>query len=184
MDYSHNKKCSAAIPGIHATYAALLRLRSASSSYSSSAINTKNRQRPSYPAMGSISSPDWHGSSQPYYPPTNPEPFSEAFKQEEGVDYGPMFIQEPDHVIFPMDSEEKKVSLSCQARGNPAPTYRWLQNGTELDIESDYRYSVIEGSLIINNPSELKDAGQYQCFTTNVYGSILSREATLQFASR
>ncbi|KAG8136974.1 hypothetical protein E2320_005529 [Naja naja] len=78
-----------------------------------------------------------------------------------------MFIQEPDHVIFPMDSEEKKV---------------WLQNGTELDIASDYRYSVIEGSLIINNPSELKDAGQYQCFTTNVYGSILSREATLQFA--
>ncbi|XP_026531431.1 contactin-5 [Notechis scutatus] len=182
MGELYYNQCSAAIPGIHATYAALLRLRSASSSYSSSAINTKNRQRPSYPAMGSISSPDWHGSLQPHYPPTNPEPFSEAFKQEEGVDYGPMFIQEPDHVIFPMDSEEKKVSLNCQARGNPAPTYRWLQNGTELDIESDYRYSVIEGSLIINNPNELKDAGQYQCFTTNVYGSILSREATLQFA--
>uniref|UniRef100_A0A670IP22 Contactin-5 n=1 Tax=Podarcis muralis TaxID=64176 RepID=A0A670IP22_PODMU len=81
-----------------------------------------------------------------------------------------------------MDSDEKKVSLTCQARGNPAPTYRWLRNGTEIDTESDYRYSVIEGSIIINNPSETKDSGQYQCFTTNMFGSILSREATLQFA--
>ncbi|KAM6447254.1 contactin-5 isoform 2-T3 [Liasis olivaceus] len=176
---SYLSEYSAAIPGFPASYAAILRLKS---SYSSSAINSKNRQRPSYPAMGSIFSPDWHGSAQPYHPPTNPEQFPEAFKHEEGVDYGPVFIQEPDHVIFPMDSDEKKVSLSCQARGNPAPTYRWLRNGTEIDIETDYRYSVIEGSLIINNPSEIKDAGQYQCFSTNVFGSILSREATLQFA--
>lgn len=42
----------------------------------------------------------------------------------DSIDYGPMFIQEPDNVIFPVDSDEKKVSLSCQARGNPAPNYR------------------------------------------------------------
>uniref|UniRef100_A0A452IKK3 Contactin-5 n=1 Tax=Gopherus agassizii TaxID=38772 RepID=A0A452IKK3_9SAUR len=100
----------------------------------------------------------------------------------ESVDYGPVFVQEPDDVIFPTDSEEKKVSLNCQARGNPAPIYRWLRNGTEIDIESDYRYSLIEGSFIISNPNEAKDSGQYQCLTTNVFGSILSREATLQFA--
>uniref|UniRef100_A0A8D2KXB7 Contactin-5 n=1 Tax=Varanus komodoensis TaxID=61221 RepID=A0A8D2KXB7_VARKO len=100
----------------------------------------------------------------------------------ENVDYGPVFIQEPDNVIFPVDSDEKKVSLSCQARGNPSPTYRWLRNGTEVNIESDYRLSIIEGTIIINNPSETKDAGQYQCLTTNMFGSILSREATLQFA--
>uniref|UniRef100_A0A8B9MZ11 Uncharacterized protein n=1 Tax=Accipiter nisus TaxID=211598 RepID=A0A8B9MZ11_9AVES len=44
----------------------------------------------------------------------------------ESVDYGPVFVQEPDDVIFPTDSEEKKVSLNCQARGNPTPTYRYL----------------------------------------------------------
>uniref|UniRef100_A0A670IP71 Contactin-5 n=1 Tax=Podarcis muralis TaxID=64176 RepID=A0A670IP71_PODMU len=107
---------------------------------------------------------------------------SRELDTKKSVDYGPVFIQEPDNVIFPMDSDEKKVSLTCQARGNPAPTYRWLRNGTEIDTESDYRYSVIEGSIIINNPSETKDSGQYQCFTTNMFGSILSREATLQFA--
>lgn len=44
----------------------------------------------------------------------------------EGVDYGPVFVQEPDDVIFPTDSEEKKVSLNCQAHGNPIPTYRYM----------------------------------------------------------
>uniref|UniRef100_A0A8C0G8G7 Uncharacterized protein n=1 Tax=Chelonoidis abingdonii TaxID=106734 RepID=A0A8C0G8G7_CHEAB len=45
----------------------------------------------------------------------------------ESVDYGPVFVQEPDDVIFPTDSEEKKVSLNCQARGNPAPIYRYSE---------------------------------------------------------
>nr|XP_028581557.1 contactin-5-like [Podarcis muralis] len=173
---------SKAVPGIPTSYAAVLRLKSASSSYSSSALNSKSRQRSSSPALGSISSPSWQGAPQHYHSPTNLYHFAEAFKHDESVDYGPVFIQEPDNVIFPMDSDEKKVSLTCQARGNPAPTYRWLRNGTEIDTESDYRYSVIEGSIIINNPSETKDSGQYQCFTTNMFGSILSREATLQFA--
>lgn len=42
----------------------------------------------------------------------------------ESVDYGPMFIQEPDDIIFPTDSDEKKVALNCEARGNPVPSYR------------------------------------------------------------
>ncbi|XP_053163194.1 contactin-5 isoform X2 [Hemicordylus capensis] len=173
---------SAAVPGIPTSYAAILRLKSAGSSYSSLAFNSKSRQRSSSPALGSISAPSWQGAAQHYHSPTNLYHFSEAFKHDESVDYGPVFIQEPENVIFPMDSDEKKVSFGCQARGNPAPNYRWLRNGTEIDIESDYRYSLIEGSIIINNPSETKDSGQYQCSTTNMFGSILSREATLQFA--
>ncbi|XP_042315641.1 contactin-5 isoform X2 [Sceloporus undulatus] len=173
---------SEGIPGIPTTYAAILRLKSLSSSYSS-----RTRQRSSSPAFGSISSPSWHGAAmaaaaQQYHSPTSLYHVSEAFKHDESVDYGPVFIQEPDNVIFPVDSDEKKVALSCQARGNPVPSYKWLRNGTEIDTESDYRYSVIEGSIIINNPSETKDAGQYQCITTNMFGSILSREAALQFA--
>lgn len=59
---------------------------------------------------------------------------------------------------------------------------RWLRNGTEIDLESDYRYSLIDGTFIISNPSEAKDAGYYQCLAANTFGSILSREAILQFA--
>ncbi|KAM4700962.1 contactin-5 [Discoglossus pictus] len=100
----------------------------------------------------------------------------------ESVDYGPVFVQEPENVIFAMESEEKKVALNCEARGAPAPSYRWLRNGTEIDLESDYRYSLIDGNFIISSPNEMKDSGQYQCIAANSFGSILSREATLQFA--
>uniref|UniRef100_A0A671G2Y4 Contactin-5 n=1 Tax=Rhinolophus ferrumequinum TaxID=59479 RepID=A0A671G2Y4_RHIFE len=100
----------------------------------------------------------------------------------ESVDYGPVFVQEPDDIIFPTDSDEKKVALNCEVRGNPVPNYRWLRNGTEIDLESDYRYSLIDGTFIISNPSEAKDSGHYQCLAANTFGSILSREAILQFA--
>uniref|UniRef100_A0A8U8B8W2 Contactin-5 n=1 Tax=Geospiza parvula TaxID=87175 RepID=A0A8U8B8W2_GEOPR len=171
---------SEAVPGVPTSYAAILRIKSGSSSLAS--FNSKSRPRLSSPPLGSVSSPGWRGATQHYHSPTNLYHFSETFKHDESVDYGPVFVQEPDDMIFPTDSEEKKVSLNCQARGNPTPTYRWLRNGTEIDIESDYRFSLIEGSLIISNPSEMKDSGQYQCLTTNMFGSILSREAVLQFA--
>ncbi|ELK16506.1 Contactin-5 [Pteropus alecto] len=100
----------------------------------------------------------------------------------ESVDYGPVFVQEPNDIIFPTDSDEKKVALNCEVRGNPVPNYRWLRNGTEIDLESDYRYSLIDGTFIISNPSEAKDSGHYQCLAANTFGSILSREAILQFA--
>lgn len=36
-----------------------------------------------------------------------------------------MFIQEPDDAIFSLDSDDKKIIMNCDARGNPAPTYRY-----------------------------------------------------------
>ena len=78
-----------------------------------------------------------------------------------------MFVQEPDDIIFPTDCDEKKVALNCEARGNPVPNYRWLRNGTEIDLESDYRCSLIDGNFIISNPSEAKDSGHYQCLAAN-----------------
>ncbi|XP_077649568.1 contactin-4 isoform X4 [Urocitellus parryii] len=46
----------------------------------------------------------------------------------------------------------------------------------------DFRYSVVEGSLLINNPNKTQDAGTYQCVATNSFGTIVSREAKLRFA--
>lgn len=42
----------------------------------------------------------------------------------ETEEFGPVFIQEPDDVIYPLDTDEKKVVMHCEARGNPPPTYR------------------------------------------------------------
>ncbi|XP_017590711.1 PREDICTED: contactin-4 isoform X1 [Corvus brachyrhynchos] len=96
--------------------------------------------------------------------------------------HGPVFLQEPNSMIFPLDSEEKKVKLSCEVKGNPRPTIGWKLNGSSIDVGMDYRYSLVEGSLLINNPNKSQDAGTYQCVATNPFGTIVSREAKLQFA--
>ncbi|KAM9134677.1 contactin-4-like [Pangshura tecta] len=96
--------------------------------------------------------------------------------------HGPVFIQEPNNVIFPLDSEEKKVKLSCEVKGNPKPTIRWKLNGTSVDVGMDYRFSIVGGSLLINNPNKTQDIGMYQCIATNSFGTVVSREARLQFA--
>ncbi|XP_075794797.1 contactin-4 isoform X5 [Pelodiscus sinensis] len=96
--------------------------------------------------------------------------------------HGPVFIQEPNSMIFPLDSEENKVKLNCEVKGNPKPTIRWKLNGTNVDVGMDYRYSVVGGSLLINNPNKTQDIGMYQCIATNSFGTIVSREAKLQFA--
>uniref|UniRef100_A0A4W5KVB7 Ig-like domain-containing protein n=1 Tax=Hucho hucho TaxID=62062 RepID=A0A4W5KVB7_9TELE len=72
--------------------------------------------------------------------------------------------------------------MSCEARGNPVPVYSWFINGTVVDVEADYRYSLINGNLIITNASETADYGRYQCKVENSYGTVLSRDALLQFA--
>uniref|UniRef100_A0A8C5UF00 Contactin 4 n=1 Tax=Malurus cyaneus samueli TaxID=2593467 RepID=A0A8C5UF00_9PASS len=94
----------------------------------------------------------------------------------------PVFLQEPNSLIFPLDSEEKKVKLSCEVKGNPRPTIGWKLNGSSIDVGMDYRYSLLEGSLLINNPDQNLDAGTYQCVATNPFGTIVSTEAKLQFA--
>ena len=58
----------------------------------------------------------------------------------------------------------------------------WYINGTEVNSETDYRYSFIDGDLIITNASEITDYGKYQCKADNSFGTILSRDALLQFA--
>lgn len=40
--------------------------------------------------------------------------------------HGPVFIQEPSHVMFPLDSEEKRVKLNCEVKGNPRPHIRFV----------------------------------------------------------
>uniref|UniRef100_A0A671MFK4 Contactin-5 n=1 Tax=Sinocyclocheilus anshuiensis TaxID=1608454 RepID=A0A671MFK4_9TELE len=127
------------------------------------------------------------GSSSQDWPPFSRNRYSalssqEDYRSEESEEFGPVFIQEPDDGIFSLDSDDKKVIMNCEARGNPVPTYSWLINGTVVDTEADFRYSLIAGNLIIHNASEAIDYGRYQCRAENSIGTVLSRDALLQFA--
>ncbi|XP_062056190.1 contactin-3 isoform X1 [Lepus europaeus] len=95
---------------------------------------------------------------------------------------GPVFIKEPSNSIFPVDSEDKKITLTCEARGNPSPHYRWQLNGSDIDMSMEHRYKLNGGNLVVINPNRNWDTGNYQCFATNSLGTIVSREAKLQFA--
>ncbi|XP_017557443.1 contactin-5 isoform X1 [Pygocentrus nattereri] len=161
------------VAGRPVSYAAVLRMKPDSSS--SSLLRPRLRSRQDHSSF----SQDWSPFSRQRLSALSSQ---EDYRSEESEEFGPVFIQEPDDAIFALDSEDKKVMMSCEARGNPAPTYSWLINGTDVDVEADFRYSLIDGNLIINNASEAIDFGKYQCRAENSIGAVLSREALLQFA--
>ncbi|XP_064812574.1 contactin-4-like [Oncorhynchus masou masou] len=94
--------------------------------------------------------------------------------------HGPIFSQEPSDSIFPLRFEDNKVFINCKAKGNPAPYYKWKVDGREIDM--DLNYNLVEGNLLINNPHATHHGGVYQCIATNTFGTIISREAKVQFA--
>ncbi|XP_034724365.1 contactin-4 isoform X1 [Etheostoma cragini] len=100
----------------------------------------------------------------------------------ENTQHGPVFSQEPSDSIFPLGTDDKQVFINCKAKGNPPPHYRWKIDGREINTESDPHYSLVEGNLLINNPHVINHGGVYQCITTNTFGTVVSREAKVQFA--
>lgn len=85
------------------------------------------------------------------------------------------------HVVF---SNTQEYPLILAGFNFGILYYRWKLNGTNIDIGMDYRYSAVEGNLLINNPNKTQDSGTYQCVATNPFGRIVSREAKLQFACK
>ncbi|XP_047437898.1 contactin-4 [Mugil cephalus] len=100
----------------------------------------------------------------------------------ENTRHGPVFTQEPSDSIFPMSTGDKQVFINCKAKGNPAPHYRWKVDGKEINTDSDLNYSLVEGNLLITNPHFINHGGVYQCIATNAFGTVVSREAKVQFA--
>ncbi|KAM6973745.1 contactin-5 [Aplochiton taeniatus] len=162
------------------SYAAVLRMKPDGSSLLSP--RSRPRQDRSGLDLGLLT-PDWPSFSSHQLSALSLLSSQEDYRSsQESDEYGPVLIQEPDDAIFALDSDEKKVMMSCEARGNPVPTYSWYINDTEVNPEADFRYTLIDGNLIITNASEITDFGKYQCKAENSFGSVLSRDALLQFA--
>ncbi|XP_029571991.1 contactin-5 [Salmo trutta] len=162
------------------SYAAVLRMKP---DISSSLLSSWPRPRHRHDHGRGLVTPDWPASfSNHHLSALSLLSSQEEYRSQEREEFGPVFVQEPHDAIFALDSEEKKVMMNCEARGNPVPVYSWFINGTVVDVEADYRYSLIDGNLIIANASETADYGRYQCKVENSYGTVLSRDALLQFA--
>ncbi|XP_069141765.1 contactin-like [Argopecten irradians] len=94
----------------------------------------------------------------------------------------------PQMYIDPIDTEilgkTRLVFMECGAKGYPQPTYTWTRNSSQFIITAttDARYTLTNGRLSIQDPTEGKDSGEYQCEAENRYGKITSAPVLLSFA--
>ncbi|KAG5845127.1 hypothetical protein ANANG_G00135550 [Anguilla anguilla] len=102
---------------------------------------------------------------------------------EDDTGYGPVFEEEPQDLIYPEESPEAKITISCRARADPPATYKWILNDNfthPLEVP-DRHFSQVEGNLVISSPVKSLHAGKFACLAQNRYGSVLSKGATVTF---
>ncbi|XP_026163779.1 neural cell adhesion molecule L1-like protein isoform X1 [Mastacembelus armatus] len=85
--------------------------------------------------------------------------------------------QSPSSLIaFPFD---ESFSVTCEAKGNPEPEFRWTKNGQEFDPFLDPRLLKEENSgtfVIPNNGNLTEYQGTYRCYASNKLGTAISKE--------
>ncbi|KAM8890784.1 contactin-1a isoform 2-T2 [Spinachia spinachia] len=96
--------------------------------------------------------------------------------------YGPVFEEQPVDTIYPEESPEAKITMSCRARADPPAAYKWMMDDVEIDLNTQSsHYDLVGGNLVISSPVKTKHVGRYFCLATNIYGTVVSREASVQF---
>ncbi|XP_043084508.1 contactin-1a [Puntigrus tetrazona] len=100
---------------------------------------------------------------------------------DEASGYGPVFEEQPVDTIYPEESPEDKIIMSCRTRANPAATYRWRLDKTDIVLGNDDHYSLAGGNLVISFPDKSKHAGNYSCLASNEFGTVVSQKASVQF---
>ncbi|XP_061901700.1 neural cell adhesion molecule L1-like protein isoform X5 [Entelurus aequoreus] len=85
--------------------------------------------------------------------------------------------QSPSSLIaFPFD---ESFPVTCEAKGNPEPEFRWMKNGQEFDPFLDPRLIKEEqtGTFVIPNNGNLTEyQGTYRCYASNKLGTAISKE--------
>ena len=103
---------------------------------------------------------------------------------------GPKFIQNPEDKIYESgaDNPRKYVDFRCEADADPYAIYSWYRKRQteliELNPIRDQKFTITNGRLIIHNPKDTEDNGEYYCKATNKIGSVLSTSATLRFGCK
>ena len=93
-----------------------------------------------------------------------------------------LFItDQPEFSVHPRNAtkiEGDNVTFTCNATGNPAPTFRWTKIGSVLTKGSNISLSSDGKQLTITNVTK-EDSGQYVCEATNNVMTVPSDSATL-----
>nr|XP_046198784.1 neural cell adhesion molecule L1-like protein isoform X8 [Oncorhynchus gorbuscha] len=79
-------------------------------------------------------------------------------------------------IAFPFD---ESFPMTCEAKGNPKPEYRWTKNGEEFDPYQDPRLIKEDnsGTFVIPNTGNLTEyQGTYRCYAENELGTAITEE--------
>ncbi|KAM9524194.1 neural cell adhesion molecule L1-like protein isoform 12-T12 [Salvelinus alpinus] len=79
-------------------------------------------------------------------------------------------------IAFPFD---ESFPMTCEAKGNPKPEYRWTKNGEEFDPYQDPRLIKEDnsGTFVIPNTGNLTEyQGTYRCYADNELGTAITEE--------
>ncbi|XP_061606833.1 neuregulin 2a isoform X1 [Phyllopteryx taeniolatus] len=67
--------------------------------------------------------------------------------------------------------EGSKLTVKCEATGNPLPTYRWFKDGNELKKSKKIRIKNSQkNSRLQISRAKLEDSGKYTCVVENLLG--------------
>uniref|UniRef100_A0A1A8NYH0 Neural cell adhesion molecule L1-like protein n=1 Tax=Nothobranchius rachovii TaxID=451742 RepID=A0A1A8NYH0_9TELE len=79
-------------------------------------------------------------------------------------------------IAFPFD---ESFPMTCEAKGNPRPEFRWTKNGQEFNHSVDPRLMKEENSgtfVIPNNGNLTEYQGTYRCYASNTLGTAVSQD--------
>ncbi|XP_067088290.1 pro-neuregulin-2, membrane-bound isoform-like, partial [Osmerus mordax] len=75
-------------------------------------------------------------------------------------------------------NEGSRLTVKCEATGNPGPTYRWFKDGNELKKSREIRIKTSQkNSKVQISRARLEDSGNYTCVAENPLGKDNSTSA-------
>lgn len=104
-------------------------------------------------------------------------------------DAAPRITEHPSDLIV---SKGEPATLNCKAEGRPTPILEWYKDGERVEtVREDprsHRIILPSGSLfflrIVHGRRSKPDEGVYVCVARNYLGEAVSRNASLEVASR
>uniref|UniRef100_A0A671NQN3 Zgc:77784 n=1 Tax=Sinocyclocheilus anshuiensis TaxID=1608454 RepID=A0A671NQN3_9TELE len=104
-------------------------------------------------------------------------------------DVPPRIVEDPSDLIV---SKGEPATLNCKAEGRPTPTVEWYKDGEHVETDKDdprsHRMLLPSGSLfflrIVHGRRSKPDEGVYTCVARNYLGEAVSRNTSLEVASK
>ena len=104
-------------------------------------------------------------------------------------DQPPRFTLEPQDAVFPTVSSDNNpvgASIHC-THETPDTTLTWYRNGVVVTYDFTRRLhsnGTLEFRPLIGRADVTEEGVEYQCRLSNAFGSVISRTALLQSASK